>query len=440
MNRKLGAALALLLPLFSSLPAAAQDSAKLTELERKLDVLTKEIERMKVGEAAEEPVAQPSQSVLGFAPAASKVYRARANKVSIGGYGEMIYQNFSKRRQNGAPAAVRDEADFLRAILYAGYKFNDWILFNSEIEFEHATTKVSGGANRGEVSVELAYLDFRFRDEFGVRAGLLLMPVGLQNEIHEPTTFHGVRRTSIEQNIIPTTWRENGVGVFGEWGPLSYRSYLTAGLQSTTNTGVTGFAASNGIRNGRQNGAKSFAEDFAAVARVDYKPVAGVMAGGSIYSGQADQSLVVNSVPVTLWEGHFKGEYRGAEFRALYTEARIGNADLVNITQGNTVAGGNSVGSRMFGGYLEGAYDVLSLLTNNKGQYLAPFFRWERYDTQADTPSAYAKNPANSRKEYTLGVSYKPIPQVSVKADHQWMQNQARSGINQWNLGVAYIF
>jgi hypothetical protein len=348
----------------------------------------------------------------------------------------MLYQNVSKRKQDASSAGTRDTVDFLRAILYVGYKFNDWILFNSELEFEHGTT----GSGRGEVSIEQAYVDFRFRDEIGARAGTLLVPMGLQNEIHEPTTFHGVRRTSVEQNIIPSTWRENGAGVFGDLGPVSYRSYLITGLQSTTNTGVTGFSSSSGLRSGRSSGAKSLAEDFATVTRVDYKPVQGVLIGGSFYAGQADQSLTLNSTPVTLWEGHLKAEYRGAELRALYAESHIGGADTVNIAQGFTSAGKTSIGSKLFGGYVESAYDVLSRIRNSKGHYLAPFFRYERYDTQADTPSAFEKNPQNSRVEYTAGITYKPIPQVAVKADHQWMLNQARTGVNQWNLGLAYIF
>lgn len=432
MKPLIRASLAVCLAL-SSAPAFAQDAAKFGELERKVDVLTQEIEKLKLGEAADAVAESTSPDV---APAASKVYRTRANKVSIGGYGEMFYTNVSKRKQDASAAGTRDVADFLRAILYVGYKYNDWIIFNSEIEFEHGTT----GNGRGEVSIEQAYVDFRLRDEIGIRAGTVLVPMGLQNEIHEPTTFHGVLRTSVERNVIPTTWRENGAGVFGDIGPVSYRSYIVTGLQSTTNTGVTGFSSSTGLRSGRSSGAKSFAEDFASVTRVDYKPFAGVMLGGSFYVGQADQSLIVNSVPVTMWEGHLKAEYRGAEFRALYAEGRIGNADLVNIGQSFTNAGRTSVGSKLFGGYVEGAYDVLSLVKNNKGHYLAPFFRYERYDTQADTPSAFAKNPANSRVEYTAGLTYKPIPQVAVKADHQWMLNQARTGINQWNLGLAYIF
>lgn len=438
MNRRLAAA-ALSALLAVPLPALAQDAVKIAELERKIDLLTQEFERVKLGEAAD-PVAD--QGTAGFAPAASKVYRARANKVSIGGYGEMTYQNFSARKQNADPALVRNEADFLRAILYAGYKYNDWILFNSEIEFEHATTKTNNGTARGEVSVELAYIDFAISQPLGARAGMLLMPVGLTNEWHEPTTFHGVRRPSVEQSVIPTTWRENGAGVYGDLGPVSYRSYVVTGLQAVTNTGVTGFSSSTGLKNGRSSGAKSFAEDLATVTRVDYKPVPGVMLGGSFYAGEADQDLTAASVPVTLWEGHFKGEWRGAELKALYTEVRVGNADRVNAAQGVAAGatGTASVGRKMFGGYVEGAYDLLSLAKDSKGHYLAPFFRYERYDTQADTPELWGKNPANSRVEYTLGVSYKPIPQVVVKGDHQWMLNQARTGVNQWNLGIGYIF
>lgn len=435
MKPRIAVLLSLFVALAPSAPAFAQDAAKLGELERKVDLLTKEIENIKLGEASE-PVAEPAVAASGVAPAASKVYRARPNKVSIGGYGEMVYTNVDKKKQDGTSAGTRDTVDFLRAILYVGYKFNDWITFNSELEFEHGTT----GNTRGEVSVEQAYVDFRFRDEIGVRAGTVLVPMGLQNEIHEPTTFHGVKRTSVEQNVIPTTWRENGVGVFGDIGPVSYRSYLVTGLQSTTNTGVSGFTSSTGLRSGRSSGAKSYAEDFASVTRVDWKPVSGVMVGGSFYAGQADQSLIVNSVPVSMWEGHLKAEYRGAELRALYAEGRVGNADLVNITNGYTNAARTSVGSKLFGGYVEGAYDVLSLRKDDKGQYLAPFFRYERYDTQARTPSAFAKNPANSRVEYTAGLTYKPIPQVAVKADYQWMRNQARTGVNQWNMGLAYIF
>lgn len=412
-------------------PARAQAPDKVAELERRIDLLSQEVEKLKLGEAAE-PTAEKASA--GFAPAASKVYRAQPNRVSIGGYGEMIYSDFAKRKQNADTAGTKDQADFLRAVLYAGYKFNDWILFNSELEFEHGST----GKTRGEVSVEQAYVDFKVSEPLGIRTGLVLVPMGLINEVHEPTTFHGVKRPNVENSIIPSTWRENGAGVFGTAGIFSYRSFVMTGLQAVFNTFVPGFSGSSGLRDGRSSGAKSFAEDLAWASRVDVEPVAGVRTGAALYIGQADQNLTAASIPVTLWDVHGSAEFRGLELRALYAQGRIGNVDALNAAQGIAAASGNSVGSRIFGGYGEAAFNVLSL--SRSTHYLAPFVRYERYDTQADTPEAWAKNPANSRVEYTFGLTYKPIPQVAVKADHQWLRNQARTGVNQFNLGLAYIF
>src|SRR3989338_106565 len=415
-------------------PALAQEKAPdmLLELESKIDALSQEMERIKLGEAAAEPKADAK--TLGFAPAATKVYRAQQNKVSVGGYGEMVYKSVANNRQDGAAAGGRDMADFQRAILYVGYKFNDWILFNSELEFEHGTT----GKGRGEVSVEQAYIDFRISRPFGVRAGTLIVPVGITNEVHEPTTFHGVFRPSVETNVIPTTWRENGVGFFGEAGMLSYRSYIMTGLQAVSNTGVSGFTGSTALRSGRSSGAKSFAEDLAWVGRLDISPVEGVKVGASLYAGEADQNLTARDVPVTLREVHGQAEYRGLELKALYAHGSVGNAANLNTAQGFTNGAKNSVGSKFFGGYMEGALNVLSGAKTD--QYLAFFVRYERYDTQLRTPAGFAGNPANSRTEYTRGLTYKPIPQVAVKLDHQWITNQARTGANQVNLGLAYIF
>ncbi len=420
--------------------AAQEPSDRLKELERRVEILTAEIERLKLGAAAEEPKAETDKP--GEAPAATKVYRAAEKKVSIGGYGEMSIQDFAKRKENADAAGTRDEADFVRAVLYAGYKFNDWILFNSELEFEHGST----GKGRGEVSIEQAYLDFQLHKTLGMRAGLLLVPMGFMNEIHEPTTFHGVQRPAAERLIIPSTWRENGAGFFGEAGPARYRSYVLAGLQAVSNTGVGGFRGTDGLRNGRSSGARSFAEDSAWVSRLDIEPIPGVLAGGSLYLGEADQNLTASAVPVTLWEAHAQAERWGAEVRGLYAEGRIGNADAVNAAQlaaagAAGVSAANRVGGRIFGGYVQGAYNVLSLWPGATAHYLAPFLRYERVVTQARVPDRFGPGDAsNSRKEYTLGLTYKPIPQVAVKLDHQWNLNRARTGVNQLNLGLGYVF
>jgi hypothetical protein len=120
----------------------------------------------------------------------------------------------------------------------------------------------------------------------------------------------------------------------------------------------------------------------------------------------------------------------------LYAKGTVG--DVTNINVANGLTGTSSVGERFFGGYVEVAYDVLSLL--GKKQYLAPYFRYERYDTQQKVPSGYSKNPANSRTEYVVGIAYKPIPQIVIKADYQDVDNQAGTGVNQLNMTLGYVF
>ena len=201
MKPRIAALLSLFIALAPTTPLFAQDSVKLGELERKIDVLTQEIEKLKLGESAE-PSAE--KSVSGFSPAASKIYFTKPSKVSIGGYGEFTVIAPSKRKQNGDPSGLKKQADLRRAVIYVGYKFDDRFLFNSEIEFEHAGSG-EGSETRGEIAVEQAYLDFKAHENIGLRAGLVLVPLGLVNEIHEPTAFHGVNRPSVETNIIPST-------------------------------------------------------------------------------------------------------------------------------------------------------------------------------------------------------------------------------------------
>lgn len=419
--------LSAVLTLALAAPALAQDDAWRKEMERKLDVLTREIENTRLGGAAP---AKADASILGFGPAASKVYQTGLNRVSIGGYGEMLYERFDDQKQDGTASGGTDQVDFLRFITYFGYKFTDSILLNTEIEYEHANT-----GKGGEVGVEFAYLDFRMRDWFGVRAGLLLVPMGLVNELHEPTVFHGAKRPSIESNIIPTTWRENGAGVFGEFGGFDYRAYLLNAQHAT------GFSASSFIRGSRTKGSKSKAEDLAGVLRVDYKGVPGVVVGASVYNGQSGQGSTAFGKEIkgwlTMWEGHATAAWNHVEAKALYVQSKL--TEAVEINKLNGVTGGNSgVGEQTFGGYLEVAYDVLGALGRDK--YLAPFFRYERYDTQFRVPGGFTANPANDRVEYTYGATFKPTPMVAVKADWQNMNNGAKTGQNQFNLALGFIF
>jgi hypothetical protein len=419
-------------PLSAEEPPKAADPAaeqRLKELEQKLDILTKEIESLRMGESA--PAVPGAQPTLGLGPAASKVYAK--NGVSIGGYGEILYQNFSGTLQDGKPSNLTPTLDVSRAVFYFGYKFDSHFVFNSEIEYEHAVTASDKG---GETEVEFAYLDWLSGNRaFNARAGLMLIPMGIINQLHEPPTFLGARRPDVETMIIPSTWREIGFGGWGDAGPFSYRLYLVNGLNSA------GFAA-DGLREGSQEGSNALARDFAFTGRLDYTGLAGVLVGASFFTGNSGQGQVTPAGAsfdgrTTFVDLHLDAKWRGASFRALWAQSTVG--DVVAINQANSLEGDESVGTRQTGWYAEAGFDVLSLVPRSR-MSLVPFARYEAWDTQASVPDGYARNPENDVTQWTAGVVFKPIPQVVVKVDGQWRKNAAQTGVNQFNVALGYEF
>ncbi|MBI4427527.1 MAG: hypothetical protein HY562_00230, partial [Ignavibacteriales bacterium] len=202
----------------NSVYAYQTPSDSLRELHRRIEILTQEIELLKLGEVAA-PTYEPQ---YGLGPAAARVYSLKKSGVSLAGYGEVVYENFDKKRDDGSTTTTTDKIDFLRNVVYVGFRFNDWIVFNSEIEFEHAST-----GKGGEVSVEFGYIDLTLSRAFNIRAGMVLPPVGIINEKHEPSTFFGTLRPQVERLIIPSTWRANGIGLYGEIVPdVQYRAYV----------------------------------------------------------------------------------------------------------------------------------------------------------------------------------------------------------------------
>lgn len=408
-------------------PAALEPTpAQVTEQDRKIGVLAQEVERIKSQLVL--PESKQYKSFYGLGPAASKVYQVERG-LSIGGYGEYNFQKFvSDQRGKG------DQFDALRFVLYTGYKFNDWILFNSELEVEHAVvgedTITSDG---GEVALEFMALDFLLWEPLNIRAGLLLVPMGFLNEMHEPPFFYGVFRPEVERRIIPTTWREGGIGLFGTLAPgLEYRAYLMNGLNAQ------GFQSS-GIRDARQLGDRALAEDLAGVVRLDYVPLPGAKLGGSFWAGDSGQGdSFAGQKPgafTLLWETHAQVEYRGLWLRALGAFLTIDDADVLSEALQDTVA------DAMFGFYVEAAYDVLPLLLPETTQSMAPFFRYEILDTQDDVPRGFARVPGNDMQIYQVGLSYKPHPQVVLKLDYRNFNNgRVKPKPDELNLGAGFIF
>jgi hypothetical protein len=410
--------------------AAAQqpDTADVRRLQVQVEAITRELEELRLGK---DVVVQADTGVGGFGPAASKVYKTPQG-VSLGGYGEFLYNNFAASRQDDAPSGLTDRIDALRAVLYVGYKFSDKVLFNSVVEFEHGSTE-DGGA----VSVEFAYLDYRLRPTFGIRGGLLLAPMGLINEIHEPPTFLGALRPVTEQVVVPSTWREVGVGIFGETSTLAYRAYLMNGFDAA------GFDAQEGLREGRQGGAEAAAQNFAGVGRLDYTGVPGLVIGTSAYLGNAGQGATLPSDPAEaigartfIWDGHAEYRARGFDVRGLVAVATLKDAARVNELNGLT--GAESVGDRLLGWYLQGGYDLLR--GHAGGQQLVPYVRYEQVNTQKRVPDGFAADPANDRRIFTIGGMWKPLTNISVKADYQLNHNEADTGIDQLNVNLGYLF
>ena len=407
---------------------AGVEAGKIAELESKIDILTRELERLRLGEAA---APSATESRFGLGPAASKVYRVNRG-VSVGGYGELACQNFDSSLDDGTASSEADTFDLLRAVLYFGYKFNDRTVFNSEIEFEHATTG-EGSEEKGEVSVEFAYLDFLLKKGLNARAGLLLVPLGFINEMHEPPVFHGVRRPEVERVIIPATWRENGAGIFGDLGKFSYRVYIMAGLDASE------FSAGSALRDGRQGGSQSKAEDLALTGRLDLTGVPGLLAGVSAHVGDSSQGAIDSGARVSLWDAHLQYQWRGFEFRGLFASGTISDVAEINAALGITPGGDDSVGEEFGGWYAQAAWDLLSFRKGDEGS-LTPFIRYESFDTQNEVPSGFLEDPALNRTLLTLGLTWKPIPQVAVKVDFQDARNAAGTGQDQFNLGLGWLF
>ncbi len=407
--------------------APAETTVEVAELRRQLEVLADEVERMRSGEKVQ-PLEPERARALGLGPSATRVYE-RPRGVSWAGYGEMLYENFSNRDQSGVETGRASQLDFVRAILYSGYRFNEKFLFNSEIEIEHGST-----GRGGEVSVEFAYLEYLVNQNLSLRGGMLLVPMGLVNEFHEPNVFFGTLRPRTETQILPSTWRENGFGVVGAFGPLQFRSYVINGL----NAG--GFSAS-GLRGGRQKGASARAENLAFVGRLDLAPTAGVLVGGSVYHGGSAQGQYRVEgdrldVPTTLWEIHGQAQFRGFDLRGLLAEGHVGEA--LELNQARNLTGASAIAERMRGGYLQAAYNLLSRTSESSA--LSPYYRFEVVDTQNRMPGGFLRNPATDSTFHTLGLEFKPIYNVVIKSDFTWGRNEARSGQNQFNLGLGYSF
>ncbi len=338
--------------------------------------------------------------------------------LTIGGYAQIDYNE-----KNGADVG---NLDVHRMVLLLNYKFNEKVSFLTEIEYEHVK----------EVYVEQAYLNYKANQNFNILAGLMLVPMGIINEYHEPPTFYGVERPNVDKYIVPTTWRELGFGISGriDNASLKYQAYIFNGFKSfAEGSGV--LRGSDGLRKGRQKGAESVVSSANFSTKLDFYGIDGLRLGLSGYFGNTqtdDTSIEGSTVGISMIGLDARYKINQLELRSQLISTSLSGTEEYNALTGK------DLGSQMNGFYLELAYEF-----DLKGEEkLTPFVRYENYNTHAEVDGAIESNKAFDRNEFILGLNYKVADGAAFKIDYQFADN-ALAGTDttkSLNAGVAVWF
>lgn len=394
------------------------------------------------------------KSVSGLGVAASKVYNSK-NKLSIGGYGEMYW----KHNKDTDP---KNTTEVLRFIPYIGYKFNDWIVMNTEIEFEH------GGANdhdeyQGYTIIEFSYVDFMLDPKYNIRVGHVLVPMGNINLNHEPPQYLTTERPTVETKIIPSTWHTNGILSYGNINKdLSYYAgFVTA-------PDATDYELGNFIASGRM-GIMQPTDDYGVTGRLDYSGYNGLNVGGSFFAGNTGGNTTTNiKATVKMWDVHAIYKLHGFDIKFVHAQGSLSGADNLGLeasdaarvedynSNGNTSLAtqyekaNGSRASKVMGTYLTVGYDIMPYIGKTGALY--PFYEIEKLDMDVDQSlnwlpskgaSSYGDAYPNSKyTQHTYGVAYYPAPTVVVRADQTIHSNDRGNAKDQkWTyLSVGYLF
>ncbi|MDF1572768.1 MAG: hypothetical protein P1P82_14260 [Bacteroidales bacterium] len=361
------------------------------------------------------------------------------SRLVIGGYGEVHYNQPLDAGQKNIGMM-----DVHRVIMLLGYHFNEKTQFVSELEFEHVS----------EVYVEQAFLQYKLNRYLNFRGGLMLVPMGIVNEYHEPTTFNGVERPVIDKYITPTTWREIGFGVTGVILPvyLKYQAYVMNGFNGYD--GSANLNGKNGLRSGRQKGAESFISAPNFTGKVEFFGVRGLNVGLSAYLGNTSSTLydgvdksdaaamaradssVVGIAMVGLDSRYSLG---GVQLRGQLYYAGLSNTDQYNVFAASPGGGSNDLGSALSGYYIEAGYNMLRSMETEK--QLVPFVRYEQLNTQANTEEMVTVNPAYKKTVVTTGLTFALTSGSVVKADVQLIRPGATGTFSTtFNAGIGVMF
>ena len=323
--------------------------------------------------------------------------------------------------------------DFHRFVLLVTHRFSDRIRFVGELELEHAL--VEGLEEAGELELEQAYVDFLVARAFNVRAGMLLMPVGIINERHEPPVFYGVERPFVDTFIVPTTWFEVGAGVHGEIGRgWRYRAFVTSPLDASE------FSAEEGLRGGLQKGSDTNIGRPAVTGRVEYAGLRGLTLGASLWTGRSGFEFRPRfDVPVTVIAADARYARDRLELRGQFAHVTIENAGTLNDALGRAIGVDPNVAEALRGFYGEAGYRVVS---GARFGDVGVFARYEDFDTQFRMPSGYLPLERFDRDAIVTGFTYWPDPDVAVKLDYSVVRNRSAviKAPNAFNVGLGWWF
>ena len=444
--------LALVLCLALSNSAYADDAALKTEvdaLRAEVAALRALVQDMQAGQthsAVPAPVAAsagmppspaasaaiPAQAVASASPAAPPQRHTANASTTIWGYGELNY--------NHPTAKTGDtQADLRRAVIGFGHSFDDATRVYGEFEWEHA---VASADDQGETEVEQLYVEHSLSGNYGVRAGLMLIPLGLLNEHHEPANYYGVERNFVETAIIPTTWREGGVAMYGSTDAgFSWSAGVGTGPDLGKWDPASGEGRESPLGSIHQELQLAKAHDLSGFGALNWQGMPGLLVGGGVFAGKIGQDTAdfpANGAQLVLGEAHVRWQPGPFDLSALYSRGTISDTQALNLTY---LGEPTPVPKAFWGGYAQGAWRALEWGQSS----LVPFLRYEEFNTGA----AYAQQPAGfgtpalpTQRVWTAGANYYLNPNVVFKVDYQRFDydDEALGYGNRIDLGLGYQF
>jgi hypothetical protein len=360
-------------------------------------------------------------------------------KATLGGYADVMY-NILSRQNLDNPS--RNSFGQQRLVPFIFADITDRIKFATEIEIERGGTNSPQGD--GTIQVEFAQLDYLVDEKINLRGGILLMPVGKFNLLHDSPLNDLVDRPMVSRIIIPSTWFEAGAGIYGTFYPttlskLDYELYAVNGMTQTA-----GAITDLGVRNARGSVSRDRDDSKAIVGRLAFSPMLGIEIAGSGYHGQYKPSTAtigsgnidIFAVDWTLQRGPFEV---------------IGEAAWVRISNNNaTGVAGNGIGpAGMFGYYVQGNYhfmpEILKRMAPTHFSDASTFtatVRWEQVDTDTDNRTTGGGNTLGNRRELdrvTVGLNFRPIEDMVFKINWQYntQNDNARGIVPAGDLGTS---